>query len=746
MHTLESLLRSYRAAAISERDKGTAFEKLIKAWLVKDPVQALRIQQVQTWAEWAADHGQNRNDTGIDLVATRHDDGFTAIQCKFVAANARISKQAIDSFISASAKPAFSERIIVETTTKAWSPNAETMLQGQAIPTTRIGLQDLIASDVDWTTFAGTGEIARREPRTLRPDQVEALNAVRSGLATADRGKLIMACGTGKTLTALRVAEAMAGMGGQVLFLMPSLALMAQSVREWCADATLPLATFAVCSDVQVGKRRRSTDDIAELEVTDLTFPVTTDPAKVAAAVASADPQALRIVFGTYQSIQVIADAQAKHGMAAFDLIVCDEAHRTTGATLSGEDQSNFVKVHDNAVIVGRKRIYMTATPRIYGEGVKSKARDVKAVLASMDDEQMYGKVLFHSGFARAVESGILSDYRVIVLAMDEGHVSTAVQKRLKNEDSELVLDDATKIIGCWKALSKSGLEQGPDGDPAPMRRALAFCRDIKSSKLVRDEFEQVVSEFQAQSETENGNAAETLQCAVRHVDGTYNARARGQRLDWLKADAGANVCRILSNARCLAEGVDVPALDAILFLHPRKSQIDVVQSVGRVMRRAPGKRMGYVILPVGVPPGVAADQALNDNRKYRVVWQILNALRAHDERLDGVINQGGLGQDVSDRITIIDGRPPARSCAPLPLKWTICQHTQSPRSPRSARSKSILRTPLMSRHRWNWSWTNSHERSWPRSSRSAGRGTTGRTGPLMLPRLPNATLRALEH
>ena len=145
-------------------------------------------------------------------MATRHDDGFTgAIQCKFVAPDARISKQAIDSFISASAKPAFSERIIVETTAKAWSPNAETMLQGQAIPTTRIGLQDLIASDVDWTTFAGTGEIARREPRTLRPDQVEALNAVRSGLAAADRGKLIMACGTGKTLTALRVAEDLAG-------------------------------------------------------------------------------------------------------------------------------------------------------------------------------------------------------------------------------------------------------------------------------------------------------------------------------------------------------------------------------------------------------------------------------------------------------------------------------------------------------------------------------------------------------
>ena len=443
-----------------------------------------------------------------------------------------------------------------------------------------------------------------------------------------------------------------------VLFLMPSLALMAQSVREWCADAVLPLATFVVCSDSQVGKRRWSADDIAELEVTDLTFPVTTDAQKVARAVkASVTTGTMRIVFATYQSIQVIADAQAKHGMPALDLIVCDEAHRTTGATFAGEDQSNFVKVHDNAVIQGRKRLYMTATPRIYGEGAKSKAREVDAVLASMDDEALYGQVLFHAGFAQAVENGILADYRVIVLAMDEGHVSASVQKRLADGNSELVLDDATKIVGCWKALSKTGLAAGPKDDSAPMRRALAFCRDIKSSKLVREEFELVVKEFQAQEQDEEDQEADTLRCEVRHVDGTYNARARGERLDWLKDDAGATVCRILSNARCLAEGVDVPALDAILFLHPRNSQIDVVQSVGRVMRRAPGKRMGYVILPIGVPPNVPADQALNNNKKYRVVWQILNALRAHDERLDAIINRGGLGQDVSDKIAIIDGR-----------------------------------------------------------------------------------------
>ncbi len=657
MTLFDRLLDSYRKDAISERDKGTAFEKLIAAWLVTDPVQAKRFESVELWSEWARRRQQNRADTGIDLVAARHDGGLAAIQCKFFDADRRIRKEDIDSFISASAKPAFVERVIVETTDAPWSRNAEEMLRGQTIPTTRIGLRALRDSQVDWSVFAATGEIVRPEPKTLRQDQVEALEAVRTGLADADRGKLVMACGTGKTLTSLRIAEELAGPGGHVLFLVPSLALMAQAVGEWCADAVLPVTAFAVCSDTQVGRRRRSREDVAEIEVTDLAFPATTDAASLSRAVAGSTATSLCVVFATYQSISVIAEGQAGCGLPEFDLIICDEAHRTTGVTFAGEDQSNFVKVHDNDVIRGRKRLYMTATPRIYGENAKSKASNSKAVLASMDNAELYGRVLFHHGFARAVESGILTDYRVIVLAMDEGQVTAAVQKRLADEHSELMLDDATKIVGCWKALSKIGIAGRTAGDSGPMRRALAFCRSIESSKLVRNEFEQVVAAFRAGIDEAEPDG---VCCEVRHVDGNDNARERGRKLDWLKEDAGTDVCRILSNARCLTEGIDVPALDAILFLHPRNSQIDVVQAVGRVMRKASGKRMGYVILPVGVPPGVSADAALADNRKYRVIWQILNALRAHDERFDAVINQVGLGQDVGDRIAIVDGKEPA--------------------------------------------------------------------------------------
>ena len=669
MSSLDRLLESYRADAISERDKGAAFEKLIAAWLVTDPVQSKRFAKAELWSEWARGQDRRRTDVGIDLVCTRRDGGLAAVQCKLFAPARRILKADIDSFISASATDEFAERLIVETTEVPWSENARAMVLDQSIPTTIIGLQDLRESRVDWSRFAATGDIAQPQPKTLRDDQVEALDCVKAGLKASDRGKLIMACGTGKTLTSLRIAEDMAGEGGHVLLLVPSLALMAQTVPEWCANTRLPITAFAVCSDTQVGKRRRSAFDVAEIEVTDLAFPATTKAHRLAEAVAASDSGTMRVIFATYQSISVIAAAQAEHGLPEFDLIVCDEAHRTTGVTFAGEDHSNFVKVHDNSVIRGRKRLYMTATPRIYGENARSKARDADAVLASMDDPKLYGEVLFHHGFARAVESDILTDYRVIVLAMDEGYVSGAVQKRLADDNSELVLDDATKIVGCWKALSKTGLTGRGADDPGPMNRALAFCRNIKSSKLVRDEFGQVIAEYRAGAED---GAPQEFDCRIRHVDGTYKARARKQRLDWLKEDAGADVCRILSNARCLTEGVDVPALDAIVFLHPRNSQIDVVQAVGRVMRRAEGKRMGYVILPVGVPSDVPANVALNDNKKYRVVWQILNALRAHDERLDAVINQGGLGQDVSDRISIIDGRAGAESAELRAVTATI--------------------------------------------------------------------------
>lgn len=656
--SLRDILSRFRSEAKSEREKGTYFEKLTKAWLETAPTQADQFLRVLTFADWAEERREDKRDVGIDLCAQLADDPDTwcAIQCKFYAQGYRIQKGDIDSFFTASGKRPFARRIIIDTTDAPWSEHAENALQDQIVPTSRIGLSDLEESGIDWDTFAKTGEAKLEPKKRIRPHQQEALQAVAEGFAYADRGKLIMACGTGKTFTALKIAESLAGAGGRVLYLVPSLALMSQTVREWSIDTETHLRCFAVCSDTQVGVRRARNDDLADIDVHDLEIPATTYPPALAAKANVETPDRLTVVFSTYQSIQAISEAQQSYGLPEFDLIVCDEAHRTTGVTLEGDDESNFVRVHDQSFIAGKKRLYMTATPRIYGEGVRDTAREVGAEICSMNDPALYGETLFTRNFSWAVQNNLLTDYKVIVLAVDEAAISASVQTRLSDENSELVLDDATKIIGCYRALTKADVLDEVSGDLSPMHRALAFTKDIKSSKLFTSEFARVVNEWRAfiDSETEE-QTLPPLRCEVDHVDGTFNATSRSQRLSWLKEKTGDDeLCRILSNARCLSEGVDVPALDAIMFLHPRKSQIDVVQSVGRVMRRAEGKRLGYVILPVGVPAGVSPEEALDNNDKYKVVWQILNALRAHDDRLDATINKIDLGVDPGDRIEVI--------------------------------------------------------------------------------------------
>lgn len=652
MSALDRILQSYRQAAVTEREKGTYFERLTLAYLRNDPIQAQQFSEVWAYGDWAKENGWTGKDTGIDLVAKLADEeGYAAIQCKFYAPKHRIQKGDVDKFLSASAKSPFNRRVFIDTTEVDWSENAEETIRGQSIPVVRVGLDALRDSAIDWSVYEVSDEVQLRSKKQLHSHQKLALEHVGKGFEEGDRGKLIMACGTGKTFTSLRIAEAVAGKGKRVLFLVPSLALIAQTVREWTYDAELELRSFAVCSDAQVGKRRKDRDDVAEIEVHELEFPATTQPAKLVEKAGIDDANRMTVVFSTYQSIPVITAAQ-EQGLQQFDLIICDEAHRTTGATLDGEDESNFVRVHDNKYVAGAKRLYMTATPRIFGDNARTKAAEAAVTLCDMDDEAIYGPTFFTRGFSWAVENGMLTDYKVIVLAMDETLVSRGVQGRIA-ADNELQLDDATKIIGCYKALIKQGSEGDFTIDAQPMRRAIAFCKDIRSSKLIEREFGAVVDEFNGTTVLEEDNA-EHVSCEVKHVDGTFNAKTRGELLHWLSDDVAKDSCKILTNARCLSEGVDVPALDAIMFLHPRKSQIDVVQSVGRVMRRAEGKKLGYVILPVVIPANVTPEAALNDNERYKVVWQILNALRAHDDRFDATINKLELNNDTGGQIEVI--------------------------------------------------------------------------------------------
>lgn len=651
MSPLQTLLNTYREMAQTEREKGLYFELLIKSYLENDP--KYDFEKVWLWSDWAKEQGISGQDDGIDLVAQERDNGGVwAVQCKFYSDDVKIYKKHIDSFFTASGKNPFSQRLIVLSNDKLSSLATQAM-ENQQVPCASLYLADLEESPIDWSSYQPGLILRFKAKKTLLPHQEKALTATIDKLKEKDRGKLLMACGTGKTFTSLKIAEQMAGAGQMALFLVPSLSLLSQALTEWTAESVIPLRSFAVCSDGSTGRRViKGDDDLADIKPSDLAYPATTNAKKLAEKVAVQHPEKMTVLFSTYQSLAVISEAQKKYGLGEFSLIICDEAHRTTGVTLAGDDESSFVKVHDNNFLKAKKRIYMTATPRVFGDVVKSKAQDAEAVLCSMDDESLYGETLYCINFTEAVYLGLLSDYKVLVLAVDEEHISQRVQKMLADEDGELKLDDATKIIGCWKALSKEKLEV-PD-DPHAMKRAVAFCRDIKNSKKIEQFFREVVEEYlHSESLDDEVEKSTELSCELVHVDGTMSSATRKKHIEWLKEDT-TDLCRILTNARCLSEGVDVPALDSVLFFNPRKSQVDVVQAVGRVMRKTADKRRGYVILPIGVPSGVSAEEALADNEKYRVVWQILQALRSHDDNFDDFINKIDLGVDVSSKMEVI--------------------------------------------------------------------------------------------
>lgn len=671
--SFQKILDKYRKIAFSERDKGDRFERLMQAYLKTDPKYAFLLKNVWLWNEFPGKIDLGGGDTGIDLVALTNEGDYWAIQCKCFQEDSTIDKPAVDSFLSTSSREfknermqttRFAHRLWISTTNK-WGTNATEAIRNQNPPVTRINLFDLIEAPVDWKKIEEGvhGEAARIPKKTLRPHQKEALDKTHEYFKTSDRGKLIMACGTGKTFNTLRIAENETDGKGLVLFLVPSIALLGQSLREWSADANEPINAICICSDPEITKKRTKNEDTDSFSIVDLALPASTDTDFILHQFEQIKSKALpgmTVVFSTYQSIEVLARAQKawiKKGFPEFDLIICDEAHRTTGVSLAGEDESAFTKVHDADFIKAKKRLYMTATPRLYSDDTKSKAAQAEAILCSMDDKALYGEEMYRIGFGEAVDRGLLTDYKVLILTLNDKDVPPAVQRMIANGETEINTDDASKLIGTINALSKQFL--GDEGitkasDPEPMRRAVAFCANIATSKKISATYNIATEAYLNSLPAEKKEQMVTV--ASKHMDGTMAAPERDQMLSWLKEETEDNECRIITNVRVLSEGVDVPSLDSVLFLSARNSQVDVVQSVGRVMRKSPGKKYGYIIIPVVVPTDVAADKALDDNERYKVVWTVLNALRAHDDRFNATVNKIELNRKKPDNILV--GRP----------------------------------------------------------------------------------------
>jgi len=633
---------------------GTKFEDLCKIFLLHDSAYKDIYESVETYAEWAAKKGLPKSDLGTDLVAKiKGEDLDVAIQCKFHKEGYNLSKKKdLNNFLADSSRKFFGQRVLIDSTGVPLTSNVQNTLLNQDPQVLRIQLQDLLSSDIDWDQFIQTKEVKTAEPKTPYDHQEEAIAKVVSGLTVkGSRGKMVMACGTGKTFTSLRIAEELVGVGGRVLYLVPSLSLMSQTIREWTKDSRILLRYYAVCSDHQVMSKVRSQDDRIDLSVLDMPYPANTDPSKLSNQVGDESQHQMTVVFATYQSIEVIEKAQKVHGLPDFDLAIMDEAHRTAGDRNTKDDKkdSAFVKVHDQTNVRAHRRLYMTATPKVYSQSAKDKASQHSIIVYSMEDKEVFGPVLYEIGFGSAVEQGLLSDYKVIILEIPGDAVAKEASMIMEKHD--ISLDEAGKLTGCYRAIAKMDQREFGD-DLTPMRRVIAYCRKISISQKVAEVFPALAEEYNDRQREDGQEINQTIE--VRHIDGKHQAVERNEKLIWLdNVRTEDQTCHVLSNVRCLSEGVDVPALDAILFLHPRRSQVEVVQAVGRVMRKSEHKQMGYIILPVVIPMGNDPVEALNNNKTFEVVWQVLNAIRSHDERFDALINLLEQGE-TGDRLGII--------------------------------------------------------------------------------------------
>lgn len=674
----KEILHKFRTESFTEKEKGTRFERLMRSWLLTDP-RYNELEKVWLWEDFPGRKDFGGSDTGIDLVARTELGDYWAIQCKCYAEDAVIDKPAVDSFLATSSRKftdetsfqttRFSERIWISTTNH-WGRNAEEAIRSQEPPVTRIGFADLNSSPVNWQKLLEgiLGNPALVVGKKPHKHQLEAISKAYKHYITEgnERGKLIMACGTGKTYTSLLIAEQLLDNKGLVLFMVPSIALLGQSLNAWAADAGKNIKAICICSDSKASRKTGGKDfDDTDESIVDLAVPASTDSRSIVRQLRKyRNHDGLVVVFSTYQSIDAVTEAQ-KEILAAtngqygiFDFIICDEAHRTTGVKIADRDESSFTKIHSDNNVKGRKRLYMTATPRLYGESAKIKASEKDCILCSMDDKALYGEEFYRVNFSYAVRNGLLTDYKVLVFTVSEDDVPENIKRDITNSTTELNFDDTSKLIGVINGLSKNikGDDHRTwDADPRMMRRAVAFCPSIGSetkagtSKYIASVLPRISGKYEKNLDADT--LSRTVSVTTRHIDGSMNSQERNEILQWLSDEAGnERECRVVTNVRCLSEGVDVPSLDAVLFLSARNSQVDVVQSVGRVMRtfhknRPDEKKYGYIIIPIVVPTDVPAEEALNKNKSFDVVWSILNALRSHDDRFNAMVNKIALNK-----------------------------------------------------------------------------------------------------
>ncbi len=630
--SIGAAIEAIRYSALTERDKGEQFENLVKAVLPTLPEYEMR--SVQRFADWSTSRSGERRDLGIDLVGELNSGGLVAIQCKLWKEDRRLSLKDIEGFLSASAAQREGKRIFEHPmliATCGINHNAEAHLrlhEGKYIPF-------YYKHRTDPINYEKT-----RKPHDPLPLQQEAIDACVHGLVHHARGRLVMACGTGKTFTALKVAESM--LARTILFVAPSIALVGQARKEWLRQSLRPMDTLIVCSDSTAGQ---SSDE--ESGLLELNCRVTRTPSVIRQFLEPNDR--IKVIFCTHQSLRRITESQQEGISTPFDLVVIDEAHWTTGVgRQQASEKFSFQDVHSDQYVKAAKRLYMTATPRVYTARSKQRMQNQGFVVYDMEDTDIFGPELYRMSFRKAMESPgmdgqpMLCDYRVVVLAIPDQRVTEEMRRRLENlEESSAsavrktgLENHITRVYGT--SLAINGHIQGDSHElPDRLRRVICYCNTIATSKW----YARALMDPKVKERTTRimDDSSKVGALRAEHLDAKHKAFERLQALDRLREVSGdVPVSEILCNVRLFSEGVDVPSLDAVVFLEPRKSQVDVVQAVGRVMRRGKAdKKLGYVVVPVVVPTGPATLEKIEqDESGFQIIGQVLRALQSHDGRL----------------------------------------------------------------------------------------------------------------
>ncbi len=648
--------------AIPPNQKGSLFEKISRRFL-REHDSANEYESIDLWSDWPLNNKES--DRGIDMVITTASKEYIAVQCKYHQNN--ISLNDIATFLTqlqaGVGEVRFKKGIIISSSnlsSNALKAIEQIRSNGMGIDIDEITEEDFIYSQIDWEKFDPTktqDEIPLYDKKKPRTHQTEAINATKEYFSSPKnaRGKLIMACGTGKTYTSLKIMEALDPK--ITLFLAPSIALLSQTFREYAQEKNEPFYASIVCSDDKVGKEKnKNDDDTDDINFSELPLKPSTRLEDILSTHKKAQKENKRfIIFSTYQSALRIKEAQ-EAGLNGIDLIICDEAHRTVGAMYSTnerDDKNAFTLCHSDENIKAKKRLYMTATPKVYSESSKAKAKESDNVIYSMDDEEIFGEEIYTLNFSQAIALDLLTDYKVIILAVRKENLSgvtNSVNKKisqLKAEgtklDKKLINNEfVCKIVGTHKGLAKQDLivldeENKEDNDLKDKKdtfvsqRAINFCKSIQMSKNIKDSFETIMECY---DEELKKKSFKNLQISIDHIDGTMNCKERLEKLENLN-QFKPNTCKVLSNARCLSEGVDVPALDSIVFFDGKSAMVDIIQAVGRVMRKAKNKKRGYIILPIALEESEIQnlDEAVN-NTNFKNIWKVIKALRSHDPSL----------------------------------------------------------------------------------------------------------------